>query len=212
MATEVFTGYTEVDPNSKITITAPKIAVAALATADTAYVYKDKGVDHFSGDFEHLLEVYGVAANDDVAKLWALANDIGASAALIAASKNFLFLDVQPQDNSQVKLFLVENYSGGYYYDYKTGLSPSTPYYLKIKRDESVGTYGTLYCYIYSDSDRTSLVDTLEIALHAKLDFRYIYGLMGKGAAGDAFTGYVQNLDLQEAAPPAVGFSRGFVF
>ena len=53
--TEDFTTYTETDPGADITKTADRITFTALRTReDTFYVYKDKGVDHFNGNFEHL--------------------------------------------------------------------------------------------------------------------------------------------------------------
>ena len=80
----------------------------------------------------------------------------------------------------------------------------NTDYYPKVKRDEAVGTYGTIYAYIYSDADRTSLSDTLSVALHEKRDFRYIYGINSLGADNNyVCTGYVKNLDLQEGEPTA---------
>ena len=65
--------------------------------------------------------------------------------------------------------------------------------------------------YIYSDSERTILLDTLGINLHSsKKDYRYVYGLntANSGAAGEQ-VGYVQNLNLN--LPEGVAFN-GFPF
>ena len=56
--------YTEVDPGAIITRTAPKCSWSNLKRNVDAYVYDDKGVSHFSSDFEHLFEVELVTADD----------------------------------------------------------------------------------------------------------------------------------------------------
>ncbi len=77
MANENFTTYTEVDPNSRITKTSTKVTWAALDRNETAYVYKDKGVDFFDGDFTHLLTVYMTTlVNGSYVYAWALTNDL----------------------------------------------------------------------------------------------------------------------------------------
>ena len=45
MAVEDFTGYTEVDPNTRIAVIASKVTWTALAKNEDAYVYKDFGAD-----------------------------------------------------------------------------------------------------------------------------------------------------------------------
>lgn len=74
--------------------------------------------------------------------------------------------------NTTNRLRLIEN-DGTLYYDTFT-FAASVQYYTKFKRDESVGAYGTAYGYIYDDAARTSLLDTLSQALHAKRDYAYV--------------------------------------
>ena len=47
MAVEDFTTYTEVDPNSRITVSSTKVTWASVQRDEDAYVYKDKGVNYF---------------------------------------------------------------------------------------------------------------------------------------------------------------------
>lgn len=208
MAVQDFTTYTEVDPSSRLTVTSSKVAWASQNANDSAgYVYKDMGAAHFAGDFEHLLEVQLTSAGTFAifAPVWMMANNINNMTGLRTANQDFLGVRFYWDNNgSNYQLQIIERDGASEYTDDTSGvgnLSAATTYYLKIKRDESVGTHGTFYCYIYTDSGRTSLFDTLSIALHtSKKDYRYIYG-ESNYVTGDnrASTGFSQNLDLQES-------------
>jgi hypothetical protein len=198
MATEDLTTYTEVDPNSRITRTATRSTYAALQRDEDAYVYKDKGAAHFSGDFEHLIAVYlDETTQGGLVGIWGLANLVDDTGGIRTASGDeliaFLF------DSGGVRyIFLQEVLAGTAYTDLHT-ISLDTSYYLKIKRDESVGTYGRLYCYVYSDAARTNLLFTLQLDLHEKEDFRYIYVTQSwNEGTTKPQSGYSENLDLQE--------------
>jgi len=190
---ENYTTYTEVDPNSRITITsATRIDYTGLARNEAARVYIDKGVGYYSGDFKFNLDVNITSGSaTGIVFLFKLDNFIGGNPQ-IAIQCN--------ATSGSMALYL--NAAPGGLQDGSTNLSLSTTYYLTIIRDESVGTYGTAYCYIYSDSARTTLVDTLVVTLQEKTDFRYLFGLMSyNDGATDVQTGYVENLtDLTDHA------------
>ncbi|MGB6873341.1 MAG: hypothetical protein WBE46_04275 [Dehalococcoidia bacterium] len=201
MATENLTTYTEVDPNSRIGVTAARSAVTGLTRNEDAYLYKDKGAGRFSGDFEHLIDCR-VDSGNNVGLLypWALANLID-DVAGIGASGDLLGCNLYVVSPTRVDIYLHEWIAGVHYGSAGYQGAPATTYYLKIKRDESVGTYGTLYCYIYSNAARTNLLATLSLALHEKEDFRYIYATNTyNDANAAAITGWCENLDLQEGA------------
>lgn len=205
MAYVDFTTGTENDPSSKITVTSTKVDWAALPTADAANVYKDYTADHFGGNYEHLWENYlnSSTTNGDGAVNWGLTN---------LTDLKFGSADdyhaVLVSDEGSFWCFLREH-SGSVYQDYDTGLSYGTLYYMKTKRDEAVGTYGTLYNYVYSDSGRTTLVASQTITLHENANFRYLYGLAAKGSAGGTLTGYTQNFDIQEGASSSIKTVNG---
>jgi|GEM_PF-1428486 len=201
MAVEDFTTYTEVDPNSHITVTASRVAYAGLSTSEDAYVYKDKGVDHFAGDYEHLATVLiDAVTGDGLVFNWVLANLINDMKGIADAAGDYNGAATRyTNSDTSYKVSLYERVGASAYSDVYVG-AVDTIYYLKIKRDEGVGTYGTLYCYIYSDAARTNLLDTLTLTLHEKEDFRYIYACNSyNNASGFTITGYTENLDLQEA-------------
>lgn len=217
MATENFTTYTETDPGGKITVTSSKVDVATLLDSEVSRVYKDAGVNHFAGDYEHLVTVYCSSATVTGLSnvVWAVANVSNGDVALNGFGNDANWLRMYEETGSTASLYLQENDGGSSYTDTNTSLSLSTPYYLKIKRDESIGTYGTLYCYIYSDSGRTSLVDTLSITLHtSKKDYQYVYAHAGwnSEAGSYSWTGYTENLDLQEGATSSIKTINGLAY
>ena len=201
MALEDFTGYSEVDPNSRISKTATRVTWASLDRNETAYTYKDKTTDYFDGDFTHLLTVNATACADGaIIAFWALTNDLNDLRTIDNANGSWLSITMFGTGGG-VWITLDECDSGSVFEDSYVA-SKNTPYYLKVVRDESVGTYGTLYCYIYSDPARTTLVDTLTLTLHtSKKDFRYIHAVNTFNASTTPFlgSGYTENLNLFEA-------------
>ena len=202
MANQDLTTYTEVDSNNRLTVISSKVTFAGLQKGDDAWVYYDFGANYFDGDFEHLLEVYLDASDAwGFGSVWALTNTIDGTYDIAAANGDYLIVAIG-KDASNYRIQIRE-LDGGTKYSDTYVPSLDTLYYLKVKRDEAVGTYGTLYCYIYDDADRTSLVDTLTITLHSsKKDFRYFFALLSHGQSGSSATidGYGQNHNLQEVS------------
>ena len=211
MATIDYTTFTETDPSNKLTVTSTKIDAAALPEEDIAHVVLDKGAGFFDGDFEHLLEGYVDAAtvNGIHSGGWGV-GDHANPETTDNTKGDSLFMKLQ--EESAVAIFTASEHDNSNTYQDTVSVNKDTLYYLKIVRDEAVGTYGTLYVYVYSDSGRTTLVDTASLALHtSKKDFRYLYGWLNYANEVGAytFTGYVQNLDIQEAAATSIKTING---
>jgi len=194
---EDFTTYTEVDPNSHILVGTNHVDFDAWQNED-AYVYKDKGIDHF-GDFRHKIDVRIVAAADmgGTGALWLLSNDIDDFNGLCEASKSFLYLLANHNlGAAHSQLVLTECNNGVRYYSDFYDIDYSTWYYLIIKK---VGTDFT--CEIYSNSARTNLLATLTRPLHANLRYRYVFvaNTYNASVAGIYIFTDIENLRLKEA-------------
>lgn len=203
---ENFSAYTETDPNSRIAVTSTRVTSALVNRDEDAYVYADKGVGYFSGDFTHYLTYRmtgGAYSGTSCVACWALANLVDDWNGIDVANGDFL--GAFPSTGLSAGgdyLRLVECDGGtlhasGVYY-----ITRDTDYYLKVVRDESVGTYGTLYLYIYSNSARTTLLATLSVTLNtSKKDFRYIYALQSADTNQVSVThsGYTEDLTLINA-------------
>lgn len=184
--TEVFTDYTPVDTNSRFTIISNKITVTSMTGDDSGqHVYADKGADHF-GDFEHLYQQCVTSINSGASLFfWSLANSIGDYPQSPALYMYF-------QDTTAY-MTLLERPSVNL--DYYNG-APNTDYFMTVSRD---GTDAT--AEIRTGSHEGTLVDTLAITC-ATTAYRYIYGVSNydDNDSGKILSGYIQDLDLQEAA------------
>ncbi len=186
------------DPGGDFTIEAHKITYTGFVRNVDAWVYF---VNPISGDFEHLLDIKQDSTDDaGRAVVWALTNIVNDFKYIrdnSGDSLNLMWWD----SAGTLNLRLMEVDGGTSYADSNTAdVSLGAKVYVKNKRDESVGTYGTLYCYMYSDSGRTTLLDTLSVALHSsKKDFQNVFAIQSDNVPNvSECAGTVENLDLQE--------------
>ncbi len=195
MANQDFTTYTKVDPNSRFTVTSTRITASGLLRNEDAYNYWDFGAGYFDGDLAHLITTKSETTTTGIAIYHGLFNIVDDFKGIKDAGGDGIFIF----NNNGNSIILSELHAGAQYNDAFAG-SLGTVYYVTFERDEAVGTYGTLYCYIYSDASRETLVDTLSVALHEKEDFRYNMLVQSNNdGTTTVFNGYVENLDLQEA-------------
>jgi len=214
MALENYTTYSEYDASGLVTVGANTLAVAG--NNNTAFsVHKVFAAGHFSGDFEHV--VAAALNNDGTVSMpwcpfWGLSNETAESAhsfkEIKAASGDCLYI-AQYEDSGSVRIQLYEVSTGTEYTDFYKYASYDTWYYCEIERDESVGTYGTLICRIYSDESRSTLVDTLSVTLHEKEDFRTVYAVSSYyNNYNRPYSQEIKNLDLQESGTPEWYYRR----
>jgi len=190
-----YTTFTEVDPNSRYTVGVASIAFAALPRNESSYIYKDMGVNYYSGnfkfDFDYIATAYGSAGH---AEPWALANAVNNVYTLRTSGESLLQCSAYIFSGA-IRFEVYEiigtvvrssgNYQGTW----------NSQYYLTVERDESIGTYGRLYLRVYSDAARTTLLSEVYLDLTAKLDFRYLYGISSINTGEtDWLTGSVSNL------------------
>jgi len=210
--TEDLTTYTEVDPNTELTITTDKVDAYQGNNDETVIVYYDKGASHFDGNFEHLFKFLMDAGNYGRIRFWNLSNMIGEYQAHVDASEDLLGLWMYYSAAYGADIYLNELDGGAGYTDNPSpyAYSLDTVYYFEVERDEDVGTYGTLYAYSCTSNyydDGGNLIETMSIALHtSKKDYEYIYPYMNWNRTapykGYWIDGYIELLDLQEEAPP----------
>jgi len=203
MALEDFTTYTETDPNNKFSKTANEITVTGLIRTDDGAIFKDYGANHFE-DFIHLTEnKIDVETGGDYSQMqfWALSNNsahISVQDFVDAVLGKYCAVADKFALN-KTRWRISDREAGNN--DYSDLAFTTERMYLKIERS---GTAFTLY--IYSDSNRTVLEDSLPIVC-TTTKYRYVYGTMGQEAAsnGRSISGKINNLDLQEAPPPSGG-------
>ncbi len=197
---EDFTTYTEVDPNGRITVTAARVTWASLSRNEDAYVYYDKGAGYYSGDFTMYFThrtTAETASGTRTVGCWAVTNTVDDLAAIVAANGDYLAIRCGKTLGGAYTLRMTECDGGAEYTGGDVTISLNTDYYLKVKRDEAVGTYGTIYMEIYTDAARALLLSTTSIALHtSKKDYRYLFPVItsNSGDAGIIHSGYTDSL------------------
>lgn len=195
-----FTDYIEADPNSRIAVAKREITFEDLTRNEDAWVRYNFGTGYFSGNFQHQVVVAATGHLDaGIVAVWALTNIIDDLVGIDTASGDYLAVELLYDTGASKYKLRIEEVDGGTPYTDDYEISVDTDYYLTISRDESVGTYGTLYCYIYSDAERTTLLDTLSLALHtSKKDFTHLFALntYNSGDAAKTLDGKIADLKI----------------
>lgn len=220
-ATEDFSTYTEVDPESKITVTSSRITFVDLTRDASAYVYADKGASHFNGNFTHDFEFQynGGVLDYGWAGLWGMSNYVEDHTAGLTAGHQSMHVSIYNNTGTR-EVYLAEfNATTEYYGNLTFTISADTTYYARVKRIDTAGTYGILYLNLYADAaNRTAQTNTLgesNVSLHVQTDFRYLYGLSSFDtdvATNIRISGYIENLNINEASPPAATSTQQIIW
>lgn len=191
---EDFTTYTEIDPNSHITVTTTKVEWSGLDRNEEAYVYKDFGVGFF-GDFEHDVEIEEStgSTNGAISGFWIISNVIDDMQTHWTGTQGLVFLGNYDAGNHR---FIIRDGNSGNQ-DIWVGLA-DTLYYCIVTR---VGN--TFTVKLYDDVPRTNLKATLSVACSVTT-FRYLYSCSSFDSGVGLSTGYSQNfnLNLPPVYPP----------
>ena len=192
------TDYPESDPAGRIELTdATTVTVTTADNDEEFYVARDFTAGYFSGNFELYTQVKCTSNPVTVGGIgvWAVTNTMDSLRDIDVANGDWLSVWWYQFSGNQ-HLAVSECNNGTIYTKISTTLSLDTEYYLKIVRDEDVGTFGTIYCYIYSDSSLSTLVDTLTLPLTEKQDFRYLNWVVAyeSGETGKAWSGTITDL------------------
>lgn len=185
--------FTEVDPNTHLTVAEHHLDFDAYKNED-CYLYKDYGADYF-GDFTHKVDAQVANVDDsDGGYVWLLANNIDDVKGLYDGGKSYIGIQFEGVDAN--KNLVMSEYTGAAGYHDSYAISESTIYYLTITK---LGT--SLTCKAYSDSGRTTLLDTLTLTLHSDYTFRYLYGCNTYNSGGaNVCTLDIENLTIDDAA------------
>lgn len=189
---EDFTTYTEIDPNNHISKTANHIDFEAHRNED-AYLYKDMSTNYFNS-FKHKIDIKLIGTPDDngYAAIWLVSNAVDDFNGQRTAENRYCGVGfLRSAGSSKIRL---EFWNGTTLLNDNYVCSSDTWYYLAIQRD---GT--KIVCKIYSDANRTILLDTLSLTI-SDIGFRYIYGCCTNnwGEEGQVAIIDVENLNLCE--------------
>ena len=185
MAIEDFTTYTEVDPETKVTVAAAKITSGGLEKDDgETYVYDDKGALHF-GNFTHLYELKVVVCASDGPYLisWGVANTIDGFSDWNTNDDQVLCIESSYKGSANLTYVRIWNTEAGTN-DITSDLTRNVKYYLKVLRD---GT--SITAYVYDDAPRTNLIDSVTVGITVGRSYRYVFPLNKSSNADTTDTG-----------------------
>lgn len=205
MAYEDLTTFTELDPASKIVVTATRVTCTDLTGVDaSSAVTKDYGANYFdalsvgfigavtghdvgSGQYNSVIFSTNTSTNGyigaDGTDVIVTANDDGGGAGTL------------------VRLSLMRGSFAAY--DNVDGLAIGSVFYFVLARTAGGDT---VTLYIYSDSAYTTLVDTLVTTGHSTIKWRYLKALShAPDTVNKKITLYYEKFDLAWALPGASG-------
>lgn len=196
MATEDLTTYTETDSGGDITVTSTKADVSTMEDDAVSYVRKSFGANYFTTfeiDFEGYLDLTSESGYPFGGVCALSANDAKTLEALLADNEGvscyFQWLDYNSTKILRLRQYWDDNgdnYTCAY----------DTLYYCTFKR-----TGSALQLLIYSDSGRTSLLDTLSVTFNST-GCEYLYAISSAGRTSpdnDTSTYYGQNYEIISA-------------
>jgi hypothetical protein len=186
-------GWTESDPGGTQTITASKVQATNTQSRSTdTYLYKDYTANHFDAlNIEFEICYSSGSGNYEI---W---GGPGLTVSAINDLSGFGTTDLLVAWRYGAGGLTLYLYRGpGTASDY-TSLVVGTLYYCTLSR--AAGN-NTAVCYIYSNSSRTTLVDSNSVAGYSTTKWRYLFASndYNDGTSNRLITAYVQNIDLQE--------------
>lgn len=194
---EDFTTYTEIDPYSKLTKTATRVTWTNFFLSQHGYEYKNvETKPNFTYQVDFELTQIGKnndSSSNSLIAIW-IVTQLCCGTDLFDVGR-YIGLFIREKGNSTVKFRLLL-LSRGSVSDTSIDLDVGTTYYLRINKIDGVTT-----CTIYSDSERTTVVDTIIIDLTGEpeenMTFSFIEVARGIDAEldwDDRSSGYVEIL------------------
>lgn len=169
------TAFTKVDPNTRFVSYVDSIVATTLNTNETAYDYKDYGVDYFSASYIVSGAVNVTAFGGGTGQMFnvlSMVNTLGHA----NLTNNLQGIAVNWISATTYSLKAREVSGATEYLSAASNtLTVGVPYWVQISRDVTVGTYGTLYVKIFRDPSYSMQAgSTISVTLHASVSFQYL--------------------------------------
>lgn len=197
MAFQDFSTYTEIDPNGRLAVTTNVITVTSLSRDENGcHVYKNFGVNFFRHSFTHEGQLKTSTTGTTNGGYFSFLN-FQNSVTNIDNTIDHVRAEVFMTSSTTPQISIVEAVSSTLYTSgYIAALD--VDYWWTFDFDITIGTYGTIYLYIYTDASRTTLVSTLSVALHKAhiLPYGYVINSFDDNQAALTISGEVSDYVL----------------
>ena len=197
MAYEDFTTYTEVDPNSHISIiSSTEIHVSGLTRNEDAYVYFDYTTGYFTEEFTHYIDITPITTTGGGVGVFYLLSNVIDDYYAIQPNYPHIRIWINPTTSGEKYLSIKARHSDGNIDSDSMFYTGGTRYYLKIVR-----TSTQVVLYVYSDSEHTNLIDTLPISMDTT-SFRYFFPVNSyNSGVSYSVEFYVYNYEIVTTTP-----------
>lgn len=200
-------GWTELDPNSDITVAANTLTVSSMLRNIDAWIYKDYGVGHFGVNFTHSHVVNwtsdGGASTGGSGSYWAVSNVV--DDIFYWNTNNSAAMHGQLLRATAVYTWRITDSVTGNV-DPFNGTSANCDQDVNCETVRSGATGNVLTQVLTGD-----VTDTLTITCTANTLYRYQFSVNSANNATTTYLSYVvKNLDLNEAAAGAPGAARRY--
>ena len=206
-AKEDFLTWTESDPNSKLTQTSDRATWIDMKQKDNAtYLFRNGTFKSmFTHKLDFKLEYIDVNENptdEFLCLAWGVLEKEGRPCYVESGKSVTIWITENGENWINFYLYLED--TNDINQDSSTLLNVDQKYYLTIIRNNAIFT-----CFIYSDSSRSNLVDTISITVGASdnIQFNYIMttACPDSGTSyNDQSDGYVENLNIEIPPEPFV--------
>lgn len=197
--------WTEYDTGDDINVSGGGVAYG-LEQDDDCRLYRDFGVDYFSGSFQIDFDLKILTSVPSSAcGMMQISNTIGTQWEHMNDPKyaGLSLQVVNPSIPDEVHIALIEIESDLTKHDSSGGASffvavEGVQYYCTFERNEDIGSYGEVRLKSFLDVERTINVSEFSMILHEKQDFRYVHAITGYGSAtgGYSFIGEMGNISI----------------
>ena len=194
----VMSGLTEVDPSSHITTTIPKATATGMTRGESAWLAYDSVAENITADYIIDFEIYIDELTANTAcqfHVFGVTDRMGDAADLAGTGRAINILGRWSVSGPTLTIQEDVGYSGE---GTPVLINLDTLYYIRTTRVDT-----TAFIYVYSDSDRESLVGWASETLGAVNSYRYIQPLFSHGFSGlYPATFYVQNYIIYNGSGP----------
>ena len=196
MAEEDLTTYTESDPSSNLDVSSDTITVTSAKRNEDYYVVKDFGTDYFNG-----LDIdFRIHHRSESSTTGGLLGALGLSSTLnyqdLWGETTSIFICTIRTGTSAYEMRLYRGYDSAYD---SISISADTTYYCTLSRSTSSDT---VKVFVYTDSDRSSLFDTLEVSgFGTGTKYRYFYAAVSRYYDGTEYaSGYISGIEINSVS------------
>lgn len=187
-STPDLTTFTEYDPSSVLTVTTSRVTFAGARLQHYYHVVKDYGADHFNGLSAYFTLRINTIASGGHAIVLAFANAVGDSRTW---GSDCVWVAMYRTDGGSYQIRFAR---GDAAEEVRYAASSSTTYYCHLSR--AAGST-TAYLYIYSNPERTVLLNTLVLTGLGAAKYRYMYVAASRYyATSAAVNGYGESYQI----------------